>query len=183
MEKIDSILDKAMKAGKKIELKKTAKELEMSQAEEAVNTAAAEMEKAAVDGNESAYAQAKDKRNAAENRLEILRIRARNHVESTDWINECTPVLKELERDGTEEIRKMCREFLSKYNELCGLIDSIDQYSQRYNKVHEYFRSHVLKTNDYRFRYMADILPIANIVDFKRKYGFQRGQIENAVGK
>lgn len=183
MSNLDNIFDRAIKAGKKIELKKTAKDIEMSQAEEAVKVATSEMEKAAIEGNESEYAQAKGKRNAAENRLEILRIRERNHVESINLFEECTPILKDLEKESVEEIRKMCQEFLSKYDELCCLIDTIDQSTQRYGKVQEYYKSYVLKSNEYHFKSMAEILPIACVLDFKRKLGFQRNQIAQAIGK
>ena len=182
MNTLDSLFDKAMKTGKKIEMKKTAKENEMSQAEEAVKVAAEEMEKAAIEGNETEYAQAKETRNAAENRLEILRIRKRNHIE-TDWISECSPILNELEKEGTNEIRKMIREFLTKYDELCCMVDEIEKYSSQYNKVQEYYKSYVLKSPEYIIKYMAEILPIAQIIDFKRKYSYQRSVIEKAASK
>ena len=183
MEKLDNIYDKAMKAGNKLEIRITAKALEMSQAEEAVKSAAADMERAAIEGNEAAYSQAKSKRNEAENRLEILRIREKNNVEKTNWIEEATPILKELENDSVSEIRKMCSEFLDKYSDIIDLINRIDEYSMRYNKVQEYFKSHVLRSNEYNIKYMAQILPVSVILEFKRKFTFQFDTIKKAIGK
>lgn len=183
MGKLDSIFDKAMKAGREIEQRKAAIAIELEKAAQEVNAATAEMEKAAVDGNEAAYAKAKEKRNAAENRLEILQIRARKSTNNTDWIKECGPVLKELENDSTSELCKMCREFLSMYADIVTLIDSIDEYSQRYNRVQMYFRDHIIRSDEYRFKYMAEILPILHILDFKKKFAYQRSEIEKRIGK
>ncbi len=183
MEKLDSIFDKAKKAGNKLEIRITAKALEMSQAEEAVKSAVADMERAAIEGNEAAYSQAKSKRNEAENRLEILRIREKNNVEKTDWIKEATPILKELENESVSEIRKMCSEFLDRYADIVNLINQIEEYSTRYNKIQEYFKNHVLRSNEYNIEYMVQILPINAILDFKRKFNFQLDVIKKAIGK
>ncbi len=183
MEKLESIFDKAMRAGNKLEIRITAKALEMSQAEEAVKSAAADMERAAIEGNEAAYAQAKSKRNDAENRLEILRIREKNKVEKTDWINEATPILKELENDSVSEIQKMCSEFIDKYSDLLDLINRIEDFSTRYNRVQEYFKNHVLRSNEYNIKYMSQMLPIAAILDFKKKFNFQFDTIKKAIDK
>ena len=183
MGKLDSIFDKAMKAGKEIEQRKDAQNIELERAAQEVNAATAEMEKAAIDGNETAYAKAKDKRNAAENRLEILQIRTRNSIGNTDCLKECGPVLKDLEDESTSELRKMCREFLSKYDDLVNFIISIDEYSQRYNNIQTYFRDHVIRSDEYHFKYMSELLPILHILDFKKKFAYQRSEIEKTVGK
>ena len=142
MEKLDKIFDKAMAAGKELAELKEAKSREMQEATDAVTAAAAEMEKAAIDGNEAAYAKAKEKKYAAENRLEIMQIRARNKITTTDWIKEAAPILDELRKNSVAEIRKMIQDFCSKDAELLKVIESISEYSQKYNQVLEYFRSY-----------------------------------------
>lgn len=181
MQNLDNIFEKAMTAGKEIEKRKEAKTREMDMASEAVTAAAAEMEKAAIEGNETAYAKAKEKKNAAENRLEILQIRDRNKTTTTDWIKEAEPILNELKTNSLDEMRKMIMEFCSKDAELLQLIDSIDEYSKKYNHVLDYFKSYVFKDPNWHIQYMADLLPIAHVLDIKRKYSFQRSEIKKAI--
>ena len=181
MQKLDRIFDKAMTAGKEIEKRKEAKSREMEIASEAVTTATAEMEKAAIEGNENAYAKAKEKKNAAENRLEILQIRDRNKATSFDCVKEAEPILNELKTDSLEEIKNIIREFCSKEDELLRLIDSIDEYSQKYNQIMEYFKSNIFKDPNWRPQYMIDMLPISLILDFKRKLSYQRSMIRKTV--
>ena len=174
MAKMDSILEKAMKAGKEIEQRKTAKSLEYDQAAAAVTAAAADMEAAALAGDETAYAQAKQRRAAAENRLEIMQIREKNKTGGNDLHAETLSVLQTLEADSLEEIKKYCREFLSRYEEIVKFIDQVDNYAQRYNQVQEYFKSYVLKSTDYKCRYMIELFPqLVHVLDFKRKFRFQ----------
>ena len=127
MDKLDKIFEKAMSAGREIAELKDAKSREMQEATDAVTAAAAEMEKAALDGNEAAYAKAKEKRNAAENRLEILQIRSKKSA-TTDCIKEAAPILAELEKNSVSEIRKMISDFCAKDAEMVKLIKTIDEY-------------------------------------------------------
>lgn len=183
MSKMDSILDRAMRIGKDIEQRKTAKALEQEQAVSAVTEASMEMERAALAGDEAAYAQAKEKRNASENRLEILRIRLKKGVGKENLEQETASALQALESNGIEEMRKMCGEFLQRYDELLKLVDAIDNDSQRYNQVQEYYKSYVMKSNEYRPNYMAELLPIAHIISFRDKFKYQRGEIAKAVNR
>ena len=181
MQKLDSIFEKAMTAGKEIEKRREAKMREMDLASEAISEAAAEMEKAAIEGNETAYAKAKEEKIAAENRLEILQIRNRNKITTMDWIKEAEPALNELKTESVAEFRKMLLEFCSKDAELIQLIDFIDEYAQKYNRVLDYYKSYVIKDPNYSVEYMAYLLPIAHILDIKRKLSFQRNEIRKAV--
>ncbi len=181
MEKLDKIFDKAMAAGKELAELKEAKSREMQEATDAVTAAAAEMEKAAIDGNEAAYAKAKEKKYAAENRLEIMQIRARNKITTTDWIKEAAPILDELRKNSVAEIRKMIQDFCSKDAELLKVIESISEYSQKYNQVLEYFRSYVFKDPNWNCRMMSDLLPIVMVLDFQRKFDYQRDKLRKAA--
>lgn len=179
--KLDTIFENAMAAGKEIEQRKATRSLEHEQAAAAVAAAASEMEQAAIAGNESAYAQAKQKREAAQNRLEILEIRERKNNGASDYQKETMDVLNTLQKDSVDAVRQMLREFLSKYTELVRFIDSIENYVKRYNNVQEYFKSQVLKSNEYHIRYMAELLPIQHALDMKKKFQFQRSELEKAV--
>lgn len=181
MNKLENLLDKAMATGNEIIKLKEAISREMQEATEAVTAAAAEMEKAAIDGNEAAYARAKEKRNSAENHLEVLQIRAKNRVTSTDADKEAALALVELQKESVSEIRKMIRDFCSKDAEIVRLVESIEESAKKYNQVVEYFRSYVLKDNDRKYTYMAELLPIHMIIDYKKHFAFQRDKIRSAV--
>ena len=182
MSKIDALLEKAEKAGKEFEQRKEEKSQEMEKASAAVTAAAMEIEQAALAGDEAAYALAKDKRAAAQNRLEILQIREKKKVGKEDIETEINKLLSQLENDCSAEIRKMCREFISRYDELIKYIDEIDRLSMRYNSVREYYKSYVLKSPQHHFRYMAEMTPVKLVIAFRDKFKFNRSEIEKLTG-
>ena len=182
MSKIDALLDKAIKAGTEFEKRKATKAQEIDKASEAVRAAAIEIENAALDGDERAYAIAKEKHVTAQNRLEILQIRQQKKADKDDIDNEIYKLLDQLEVDCTAEMRKMFMDFISRYDELIKFVDEIDQQAKKYNSVRDYYKNHVLKSVTLSYRFMADMLPIKLVLSFRDKFKYNRSEIEKRIG-
>lgn len=177
------IFDKTRKTGEDIINRKLAKAREMEQISEAVTTAAAEMERAALDGNEADYARAKEKHTAAENRLEILQIRTRNNIGQEDYSGEIKTALDELKAASLGELRKLGCRFLEQYAEILETINAALEYDTQYNNMQEYYKTYVIKDPNYNYQFLSEFFPVIHIKDFKQKFTYQLSCIKKALNK
>lgn len=182
MAKMD-IFEKARKTGENIISRRNAKTKEMEQAAAAVTTAAAEMETAALAGNETEYARAKEKRAVAENRLEILQIRARKNANKEDSSAEITAALDEMKAACLAELRKIGGRFLEQYAEILVTIDTAMEYGKQYDGTQTYFKEVVMQDPNYHFQMMYEMFPLMKMDDFRKKFSYHISDIKKACNK
>ncbi|QTE68355.1 hypothetical protein JNO48_00050 [Clostridiales bacterium] len=181
MANFDKIIEKARKTADEIMQKKTAKAQEIETISAAIKAASAEMEQAALAGDETAYARAKEKRNAAENRMEIIRIQEKKQAGNDDIQNRIFSVMRETESAALDELRTISKEFVSKYEDLCKTAALVQDRTTRYNKLRDYFRCDILKTNDFPFGYLQEVFPVNHITDIERRYNYSVDFVRKAV--
>lgn len=181
MANFDKIIEKARKTADEIMQKKTAKAQEIETISAAIKAASAEMEQAALAGDETAYARAKEKRNAAENRMEIIRIQEKKQAGNDDTQDRIYSAMREAKSATLDELRTISKEFISKYEDLCKTAALVEDRTSRYNELHDYFKNHILKTNDFPFEYMQDIFPVNHITGIDRRNSFSVDFVRKAV--
>ena len=183
MKSQESAYERAMRIGKEVIILVEARSLDISLAAEAEQKAAEEINKAALSGNESAYAEAKRKHAEAQNRLEILQIQRKNNVPVVD-MTEANSALDAYVTDAKTRLKNAFSDFLSKYDELCKTIDLIENIAAEYNKVVPYYKNYVLKVAKLPYKeYAVLMFPINTVIDIKKKFAYQRQNIEKFVNK
>lgn len=177
------IFDKARKTGEDIISRRNAKTKEMEQAAAAVTTAAAEMETAALAGNETEYARAKEKRAVAENRLEILQIRARNNARKEDCSAEIKAALDGMKAASLAELRKIGSRFLEQYAEILETINAALECGKQYNGTQNYYKEYVMQDPNYHYQMLNELFPIMQMDAFQKKFSLQISDIKKACNK
>lgn len=183
MSDFNKIIGDAWKAVDGIVQMKSIKQKEIDQATAAVKAANAEMEQAALAGDETAYAKAKERLSAAENRLEIIRIQEQKQAEMNDPREQALSVMRKAQADALEEMRKISGIFLSQYDDLLKTVATITDYKNRYNEFRNYMRDYVLKTPNFSFLTMEEIFPVNQMTDIERKNQYAMGLVKDAVNK
>lgn len=179
----ESSFDKVMRIGREILLREDAESLSVDIAEDAVNVATAEMEKAAIDGDEAAYLKAKEKRADAQTKYEMLKIRGRNRAEVVSMAeakNILSPYVDESISNMVEEFEG----FLKTYDEMCARVERIIAAGDRYNSVMNFWGNHVMRVGKLPFAsYMAELFPVAIVVQMKNRSAYERQRIQDAVDR
>lgn len=183
MSDFNKIIGEAWKAADEIIQMKTIKQKEIDQATAAVKAADAEMEQAALAGDETAYAKAKERRSAAENRLEIIRIQEQKQAGNDDSRETAFAVMRKVQADALEEMRKISGVFLSQYENLLKTVAIVSDYKKHYNELREYMKNHVLRTTDFPFQSLEEIFPVNHMTDIERRQQYSIGFIRDAVNK
>lgn len=183
MKNQESAFDKVMRIGKEISILVDARALDMDMAVEAEKKAAEEINNAALAGDESAYAEAKRRHSEAQNRLEILQIQRSNNVPVVD-LTEAHAALDAYVTDARTRLQNAFSLFLTQYDELCKIIDLIENIAAEYNKVVPYYKNYVLKTQHLPYQeYAVLMFPINTVTDMKKRFAYQRENVEKFVGK
>ena len=176
-----SAFDNVMQKGNEICILLGSRSLDMDMLADSVKAADEEIEKAALAGDESAYAEAKRKRTEAQNRLEMLQIQAKNNAPVVD-LDEAKAVLNSYAVDNSDRMKEAFRTFLSQFDAMSKTIDSIVEIGKEYNKVMDYWKNFVLKTPNFPYReFAALIYPIKIVMDIKQRFSYQREQVERLI--
>ena len=179
----ESNFDKVMRIGREILLREDAESLSVDIAEDAVNAATAEMEKAAMDGDEAAYLKAKEKRADAQTKYEMLKIRGKNRSELVP-MSEATHILSPYVNEAISNMADEFEGFLHTYDDMCAKVERIITAGDRYNSVMSFWRNHVMKVDKLPFAsFMAELFPVAIVVQMKNRSAYERQRIQEAVDR
>lgn len=179
----ESNYEKVMRIGKEILLREDAQSLSADITKDALNEATAEMERAAVEGDEVAFLHAKQKKADAQTQLEMLEIRNRNRSEMIS-MSEAKDILSPYVEESISNMLEEFRTFLSTYDELCAQIERIISAGDQYNRVMKYWKDHVMKVNQFPFRvFMAELFPVPVVLQMKNRSAFDRQRIQEAINR
>ena len=177
----ESNLEKVMRIGKEIEIRENAKGLDITLASSAVEEAENAVEQAAIAGDEVKYATAKDELKAAQNRLEIAKIQAKNKIYRVSD-SEIREYLSPFVREHLELINNGFIEFLSIYESLCGKVEEILALGDQYNNVMHYWKYFVAKSNQFPYQeYVALFLPMNLLINIKNRKDYTHKMIEDSI--
>lgn len=180
-EKKENALDRVMRIGKEIQIREDAKGLDVVLASNAVEEAESAAEQAAIAGDEVKYAIAKDNLKAAQNRLEIAKIQAKNKIYRISD-SEIRESLSPFVRDHLEIMNNEFIELLSIYDSLCEKVEEILALGDQYNSVMHYWKYFVAKSNQFPYQEYASLfLPMVLLTSIKNRKEYTRKMIKDAI--